>query len=351
MRRMKRVLPAFVALLTASIGSLRPAAAQAPRGAESIEQPDMFVEMTPASERAIQNGLQYLARSQLPSGAWVYANVGPNVGVTSLALLALLGAGHVPEQGEYAEVIDRGVNWVLSNAQTSGLIHYQQGSSHGPMYEHAAATLMLSEIYGMSEDPRIPDKVHAAVRVIVNAQNPAGGWRYQPFSSDADISVTVMQILALRGAQQAGMVVPAETIERAIKYVKSCADRGGGFLYMPGSGQPGYARTGAGVCSLEVCGQLDADETHRGLDYLLANIGKDDKGGNLHYALYYAAQAVYQAKDFHRWQQWFPAIREQILSLQENHSFWSSEHGSPYGTSMMVLALSIPYRYLPIYQR
>jgi hypothetical protein len=191
----------------------------------------------------------------------------------------------------------------------------------------------------------------AAVGVIINAQNDEGGWRYQPYSRDADISVTVMQILALRGAQHAGMKVPAETIQRAVVYVKRCADPGGGFVYQIGHSQPGYGRTGAGVTSLEVCGEYECDEVRRGLEYLVANIDYKPKMENYAYATYYAAQAVYQAKDQRRWQQWFPQCREQILSQQEPDGKWSSDVGAAYGTSMMVLALAIPYRYLPIYQR
>lgn len=311
---------------------------------------DVLIELTAESEAAINRGLRFLAETQLPSGAWD-SQFGPNVGVSSLALLSFLAAGHVPEQGEYAEVIDRGLNWILANAQASGLIHYEDGSSHGPMYEHALATLLLSEVYGMTDRGEVPTAIQAAVRVIVNAQNPEGGWRYQPYSHDADISVTVMQILALRGAQHAGMIVPAETIENAVRYVKKCADSGGGFLYQSRSGSPNYPRTGAGVCSLEVCGDYESDEVRKGLDYLVSNIGQSEKMDNYHYGVYYAAQAVYQAKDLRRWQQWFPTIREQVLVRQQPDGRWESGIGSPYSTSMMVLALSIPYRYLPIYQR
>jgi hypothetical protein len=219
------------------------------------------------------------------------------------------------------------------------------------MYEHALATLLLSELYGMSDRPEIPSAIQGAVRVIINAQNSEGGWRYQPFSRDADISVTVMQILALRGAQHAGMIVPGETIDNAIRYVKACADPGGGFLYQTRSGSPNYARTGAGVCSLEVCGDYESDEVRRGLDYLIANLGQDTQNEHYVYGAYYAAQAVYQAKDLRRWRRWFPQIREQMLQRQEADGHWDGEAGAPYGTAMMVLALSIPYRYLPIYQR
>ena len=125
----------------------------------------------------------------------------------------------------------------------------------------------------------------------------------------------------------------------------------GAFYYQSGSGEPGYARTGAGVCSLEVCGIYDSDEIRRGLDYLIANIGKDSQKEHYHYGVYYAAQAVYQAKDERRWQQWFPPIREQLLGQQKEDGSWGSNVGPPYSTAVTILALAIPYRYLPIYQR
>jgi len=46
----------------------------------------------------------------------------------------------------------------------------------------------------------------------------------------------------------------------AIKYVNKCRDvRSGGYRYQTFGGAPGYARTAAGVCVLQLCGQYDAD--------------------------------------------------------------------------------------------
>ncbi len=310
---------------------------------------DTFIELTPESELAIRQGLDYLAKLQSDNGSWP-SRYGPNMGVSSLCMLAFLGAGHVPGQGRYSAVLDRGLDFVLRNAAPSGLIHHAEGSSHGPMYEHALATLLLSELYGMSERPEIPAAIQGAVSVIVHCQNKEGGWRYQPRIIDADISVTVMQIVALRAAKNAGFNVPRETIQRAIKYVKGCAHESGGFKYQQGTDEPGYARTGAGVCSLQVSGDYDSRETQKGLDYLIANINKR-ADGHYYYGLYYAAQAVYQAKDVRRWRQWFPTIREDLLSKQQVDGHWDSSTGATYATAMSVLVLSVPYRYLPIYQR
>ena len=332
-------------LLTTSV----PIQAQEPALPSLVSPEDTFVELTPESEAAIARGLQYLRDTQNPNGSW-NSHYGENMGITALALMAFIATGHVPGQGEYADTLDRGLDFVMAHAMPSGLIHNRQGASHGPMYEHGLATLLLAEVYGMTEREGLARAIQAAVRVIVHAQNEEGGWRYQPRVQDADVSVTVMQIVALRAAKNVGFMVPEETIHRAMEYVRSCAHSSGGFTYQSHGTTPGYARTGAGVCSLQVGGDYYSDEVERGLDYLMANIGRDSEE-HYYYGMYYAAQAVYQAKDERRWEEWFPVVRDQMLLRQIENGSWVSDEGAVYGTSMALLVLAVPYRYLPIYQR
>jgi uncharacterized protein YfaS (alpha-2-macroglobulin family) len=219
------------------------------------------------------------------------------------------------------------------------------------MYEHAMSTLMLAEVWGMYQRPGVLDALQRAVNLIVSCQNDEGGWRYQPQPADADVSVTVMQLVALRAAKNAGLAVPRRTFEGAVNYVKSCAMPGGGFLYQPGVGGDGYARTAAGVCSLLTSGDYESLEVANGLDYLQQRRAPDVRGDDhLHYALYYAAQAMYQAPDARQWQVWFPDVRDELIGLQLPDGRWNGEAGPIYGTAMSILTLSVPYRYLPIYQ-
>ena len=106
------------------------------------------------------------------------------------------------------------------------------------MYGHGFATLFLAECYGMSPRPELREKLDKAVKLIVNTQNKEGGWRYQPQREDADISVTVCQVMALRAARNAGLYVPKETIDRSIDYVKRSQNADGGFMYMLQGGEP-----------------------------------------------------------------------------------------------------------------
>src|SRR5205814_1427099 len=75
-------------------------------------------------------------------------------------------------------------------------------------------------------DKRIRDRCAKAIELILRAQKVRknelfrGGWRYTPDSSDADLSITVWQLMALRAAKNAGMDVPKQAIDDAVGYLK-----------------------------------------------------------------------------------------------------------------------------------
>ena len=69
----------------------------------------------------------------------------------------------------------------------------------------------------MTGDAEVKKTLKKAIDLIVKTQNHEGGWRYEPAPTGADISVTIMQVMALRGAKDSGLHVPDETIRRAIE--------------------------------------------------------------------------------------------------------------------------------------
>src|SRR5262249_45824559 len=139
-----------------------------------------------------------------------------------------------------------------------GYLHSRLGTSHGPMYGHGFGTLFLAEVHGMVHDRDLRERLRAtlkrAVKLIVDKQNPEGGWRYKPEPVEADISATICQIMALRAARNAGFYVPKSTVDRCIEYVKRCQERDGGFRYMAQGGGAAFARTAAGVVALYSAG-------------------------------------------------------------------------------------------------
>ena len=302
-----------------------------------------IAELTHQAERAIDNALKFLARTQAPDGGW---DTGYRAASTAVALMAFMLQGHFPKHGRYGKVVDKAVVFLLNKSKL-GVGYFGKN-----MYQHALATLALSEVWGMSDREEIRDALKLAVRIILRSQNRQGGWRYRPYPADADISVTVMQIVALNSAKEAGMYVPQKTIDRAMSYVLSLqVPFTGGFGYASASNE-GFARTAAGVTSLLMCGMnTKARPVQAGLGYLFRYPReKFTQTGSYYYAHYYAIQAVYQAGEAY-YQKWYPKIHDALLKRQRANGSWSGAHGGAFGTSLAVLILGVPYRFLPVYQR
>ncbi len=308
--------------------------------------------MTPATQQAVEQGLAYLASRQNEDGSFGTGGYARNVAVCGLAGMAFMSAGSTPGRGPHGREVNRCVQYILAHAQESGFITAPEYASHGPMYGHGFATLFLAEVYGMSPDSEIREKLSQAVKLIVDTQNSDGGWRYQPQRRDADISVTICQIMALRAARNAGIYVPNETVERCIEFVKRSQNPDGGFMYMLQGGQSRFPRSAAGVVALYSAGIYDGPEIQRGLDYLMHHVPRNDafnRTTHYFYGHYYAVQAMWQAGGEY-WETWYPAIRDSLLERQKGNGSWFDSICPEYGTSMACIILQMPNNYLPIFQ-
>ncbi|MEX0885281.1 MAG: prenyltransferase/squalene oxidase repeat-containing protein [Phycisphaeraceae bacterium] len=340
----------ILAILTLALGFSPALGDDALPGAADAAQVG-FTEITPELRQAVDEGLAYLAAQQREDGSFAANRYGRHVGTAAVAGLAFMADGHLPGRGEYGQVVERALEFVLDSASESGLI--AADTSHGPMYGHGFATLFLGEIYGQTHDPRVREALLKSVRLIVNTQNDEGGWRYHPIPIDADISVTITQVHALRSARNAGLSVPSETIDRAVAYVKACQNPSdGGFRYMLNAGGSAYPRSAAGVATLFYAGLYEDDAIERGLNYLerTANDGGYRSGGHYFYGQYYAGQAMYLAGGDH-WRNWFPRARDALIDNQQGDGRWTSNHGDSYATAMALIVLQMPNRLLPIFQR
>ena len=173
--------------------------------AEPLRADVMIDEKT---ERAIKSGLAWLAGQQRDDGSFGVGSIEGSIGNTSLAALALMGADSEQGRGPYRVRVEKALRYVMRNAQPAGFLSVPDKATHGPMYHHAFGVLFLAEAYVRSKRPEIREALEKAVRVIVDSQNDEGGWRYQPIRADADLSVTVCQLNALRAARKAGLDVP-----------------------------------------------------------------------------------------------------------------------------------------------
>ncbi len=310
--------------------------------------------ITPAAQKSIDRGLAVLASRQHDDGSFGSGNFRGNVAVTALAGMAMMSSGSTPDRGPYGAQISKSIDYLLSCSQKSGLIVAPGATSRGPMYGHGFATLFLAECHGMTARPQLREKLVAAVKLIVNTQNNQGGWRYQPVRADADISVTICQIMALRAARNAGIHVPKQTVDSCIQYVKRSQNPDGGFMYMLSQGGESlFPRSAAGVVALYSAGIYQGPEITKGNEYLMKFLPKKSASGQVayyYYGQYYAVQAMWHAGG-PAWQTWYTAVRDDMISRQGKDGSWQAAFSSDYATAMACIVLQMPNGTLPIFQR
>ena len=309
-------------------------------------------------DAAIEKAVAYLIAHQNKDGSFGdrYKNA-----LTGLSVMALMAAGHTPDQPPHGPAIRNALTYVLSQMRNDGYLGHSDNSR---MYGHGICTLMLTEAAGMTRDEmlekRLLEACHRAVDLILKAQaikkaaHHQGGWRYEPTSGDSDLSLTGWQTMSLRSAKNIGLDVPGAAIQSAINYIKAMA-RDGEFSYEGGGAQPSLR--GVGLLAMPVCGVYDSPE----LAKATARMFKDPpkwQGPWFYYRTYYAATGMYQMGD-EAWNRFFPMLDDILLKHQKPDGSWpeppgnneSDAGGSVYSTSMAVLVLAVHYHLLPIYQR
>lgn len=341
---------------------------------------------TAESELAVAAALDWLARHQLPSGAWsfdhspscdgscpnrsllVNAQQDPQVlanAATGLSLLPFLGAGFTHRDGKYKDVVSKGIRYLLKSQQKE--IAGSRGASwmevNGFMYSHGIASMAMCEAYAMTEDPELRSAAQAGVHFIAAAQHTSGGgWRYQP-GDQGDMSMLGWQLMALKSGELGGLAVNRQCFRGAEFFIES--------LRVPKSGVYGYSApmadnddtctTAIGGLGLYYLGRDTASPEQQASVKFLIERGPvlDDL-----YGLYYSTQAVMHLGG-DDWPTWNKKVREHLIQSQETtgHARGSwfvpdvGAHrtgdigGRTYCTAMSAMILEVYYRHLPLYAK
>ncbi|MBX3432339.1 MAG: terpene cyclase/mutase family protein [Pirellulales bacterium] len=352
-----------------------------------------------ASEAAVEAGLAWLAAHQYPDGAWRFdlercsncagycRNSGTNASstaATGLALLSFLGAGYTHRDGKYAETVQRGVYYLtetmavtthggdLRDTRVREITRERAGGSGAlanavdllrnkvdTMYSHGIATLALTEAYAMTGDRALREPAEQAVKFIVNAQYPDGGWRYAPAfetPTAGDVTVSGWQAMALKSGAIGGIPVPYETWRKLSGFLDTNAvNDGAEYGYV--QGQRGTRATSAiGL----LCRMFEGwPRSHRPLQKGVANLGSQRPEDNHMYYNYYATLVLHHAGGAD-WIRWNPKMRDYLVRSQNTRDHeqgswyfeesYSRDGGRVYTTALSVLTLEVYYRYLPLYR-
>jgi hypothetical protein len=336
------------------------------------------------TESAVSEALGWLAAAQSRDGRWDADEHGAgqeqmvlnqnrggagrnaDTGVSALALLAFLGAGHSHLHGDYQYTVRDGIDFLLRSQAADGSL-FGQSTLYAQMYCHSMATFALAETLAMTGDRRLEPAVTRAVNFSIAAQNPSvGGWRYRPGDS-GDTSQLGWQIMALTSARRAGVHVPANTwarVERFLSTVRRGA-RGGLASYRPDGPASASMTAEALYCRLlltDMLGDtLDESAMREATDHLLASPPTSDRV-NLYY-WYYATLALHHRhgqneRAAEAWKTWNDAMTAAIVAAQISegrdagswsaNTIWGGYGGRIYTTAMATMCLEVYYRYAPM---
>ncbi len=312
---------------------------------------------------AIAKGLEFLAAQQSRELGAVGSKY--QVGVTSLAGMAFLGAGDGYNRGRHGEQIALCLKYVLESAQSEthpGFLA-KAGEDH-PMHGHALGVLFLTQVYGelpAGLQRKVGETIRRGIERIRNARSREGGWYYGPTneSHQDENSVTVCVLQALRGARNVGFEVNEELIAGARRYVERCQKADGSFRYQVASEVTWstFELTCASVASLQALGVYGSNEVRRGIDCLERQLSKeplaplDAATRYRFYGNFYAAQVFYLAGE-EKWRTWRARAFPQLIEEGRRQGWrWKDRFGDECATAMAVLILEVPLGYLPIFQR
>ena len=339
-----------------------------------------------STEQAVEAALAWLAQAQANDGSWIAAMYGAgtetmalgeyrhgtggraDTGVSGLALLAFLSAGHTHRDGEYRAVVAQGLNYLLGAQMPSGDLSGAKQVGNDPsvvyarMYCHSIAALALAEAYAMTRDPALLAGLSKATQYSLKAQDVrGGGWRYRPGDA-GDLSQFGWQAMVLRSSQHSGIDISTDVQRRMRTFLDSCAagENGGLARYLPREGRPSATMTAEALaCRLLLDYPLNASAQVEAERMLLQHLPGSEPDNV--YFWYYATLALFQLQD-DSWRTWNEALKGRLVATQHGpnqpqagswdpDSIWGGYGGRVYSTALSCLCLEVYYRYLPMYQR
>lgn len=353
------------------------APAVAPATAMSSEV-EIWSEAKPLPDN-VQMALTWLASEVQVEGYW--KGSGPDttdIGVTGLAILALMHDGRTPDS-KYFPRVRHSLEWLLQNQEESGLLGAEVGNM--TLYNHALATLAMGKgSFHMKDSAMYRKSLNDAVKVVLKARNPYAGWRYSLApNGDNDTSMTSWMVTTLTAAKQSGIELDQRPFEGADMWFEHMTDMATGRTGYSGKagsfpvrnvevrGKFPAEKSEAMTAAALYCRMLMADHSKlqtwrdhpqfdlmkKQADLILKTLPEWDTqtGGIDLYYWYFATNALYQFGGRH-WKIWKVALEDALHKGQRKEgpmagswdpqvAVWGQQGGRIYATSLAALTLAI----------
>jgi hypothetical protein len=321
-------------------------------------EPSGFAEFTPASEKAVKRGDEWLLKTMSSAGGCgVDIGQQPDIGCTAMVGLAMMAQGNTPIEGPRSREIRKIVNYLLSrvdNMPNDDITSEQGTQLQNKIGRHAHsffAALFLAEVLGEGYDP---EPVRAALRKVVAAitgTQTDGHWGNQSWAPTLG---TVMGWVALRASHYAGIKVgnsPEATAEHLIKQMSTnLAQESGSWMHT-------LYKNATGIRVLYAMGKEDDAVAKKAFNDVLGLVKRDNTafsqaGGEEFLAFHLITETMLQ-KGGDDWKTWFTTVRDKIVAVQNADGSWTGHHcitSRTFCTAAAILVLTSPNRYLPISQ-
>jgi len=302
---------------------------------------------------AIERGVAYLKREQLPRGRWNESMPGYEGGITALCTLALLNSGVGVDDPAVRQALD-----ALRSMQPN------------KTYTVALQTMVFCAAEPKKDMLYIRRNVKWLEEHQVQGEGRTGAWSYP--GPGGDNSNAQFAVLALYDAQRVGVEVSRETWQLAEKYWRSSQNEDGSWGYVPGDAGNG-SMTCAGIGGLAICraalesgdaavenGRVDCCRPHqeddaldRGIDWLAQRFSVNHNprpAGSGQPVLYYYLYGLERAgrltaRRFIGDHDWYREGAEFLVREQDSlshywKSSWYAERNPHISTAMALLFLS-----------
>jgi len=204
----------------------------------------------------IEQSLGWLSDSQDSDGSWKTSLGGLNgkVAVTCVAGIALLASGSTHQSGTYAKQLEKAVGFILENGGKESEIPGGEPKERGGNWNQVNWSLGYSGMFlGLAHrkcpDAKILERLRGLAAQIVKNQEGSGGWAHGPGGPNTlgYLELEIMSnycLIALGLTRQAGVDVPQESVDRAVRYIWACSRGDGGVGYSTRAGQKGAGDPG-----------------------------------------------------------------------------------------------------------
>jgi hypothetical protein len=321
----------------------------------------------PAEARAsCERGITFLLNAQNSDGSWgdEPGSMG-DVGNTSIAVLALLGAGSTPTRGPHWRATRRGIDWVMRRTRgyDEGRIPFRANTllqrKLGENADLYLSSLLYSQLLGINtdlqDDRRMQAELTGMCRHIASLQKPNGEWEtsYEPMLT------TVLAWLSLKQAHAAGVTIHQASPHKVVEYLrKECLEPQTGIFREQKWGRQERFVTQSG--GLRVFYGMDlghTEEARRATQVMLKMKFDQDvggrHGGEEFLGAVFATQAMFLERDA-GYASWYPKIVKALLACQNRDGSWTGHHcitGRVFCTACSVLAMLTPDKLLPMVER